>query len=138
MLKDYAAAIEANCAPAREGGRRGAMLLSVVGGKMSEGINFCDGLGRCVVMVGLPYPGPSASLGERMSHLDRSQQKGAGKEYYTNLCFKAVNQSIGRAIRHKADYATIVLFDDLTQVYQTDLVAKAACDRIHCALCCIV
>ena len=27
-----------------------------------------------------------------MSHLDRSQQKGAGKEYYTNLCFKAINQ----------------------------------------------
>lgn len=35
----------------------------------------------------------------------------AGAEYYENLCMRGVNQSIGRAIRHKGDYATIVLLD---------------------------
>ena len=106
MLRDYAAAIR----DARGGG--GAMLLSVVGGKMSEGINFADGLGRCVLMVGLPFANPSEiTLQERMAHLDATQGKGAGREYYTNLCMKAVNQSVGRAIRHRNDYAAIVLAD---------------------------
>ena len=79
---------------------------------MSEGINFADGLGRCVVMVGMPFANPSElALQEQMAHLDHSQGEGAGRRYYTNLCMKAVNQSVGRAIRHIADYAAIVMVD---------------------------
>ncbi|KZV26091.1 hypothetical protein F511_06017, partial [Dorcoceras hygrometricum] len=120
----------------------GAILLAVVGGKISEGINFADGTGRCIVMVGLPYPNPSdIELIERVKHIEgfgtitphknaRSsvndesldmdvetgfhilrQCKGRGKDYYENLCMKAVNQSIGRAIRHVNDYAAILLVD---------------------------
>ena len=43
--------------------------------------------------------------------VEQAQGAGAGREYYTNLCMKAVNQSIGRAIRHINDYATILLCD---------------------------
>jgi len=90
----------------------GAMLLSVVGGKMSEGINFSDELARCVVMVGLPYANPTdLTLQERMAYVEGAQGAGAGREYYTNICMKAVNQSIGRAIRHKGDYAAMLLLD---------------------------
>ena len=78
---------------------------------MSEGINFCDDLARVVVMVGLPYPNArSAELKEKMSFLDL-QGAGRGRQYYENLCMRAVNQSIGRAIRHKGDYASILLVD---------------------------
>ena len=83
-----------------------------VGGKMSEGINFSDELARCVVMVGLPYANPTdLTLQERMAYVEGAQGAGAGREYYTNLCMKAVNQSIGRAIRHIGDYATVILAD---------------------------
>jgi len=94
---------------------RGALLLCVVGGKMSEGINFSDGMGRCVVMVGLPYPSPSdPELIEKMRYIDQlpAAEVGVGaavngintlqrcgqrgREYYENLCMKAVNQSIGK------------------------------------------
>lgn len=118
--------------------RGGAVLLSVVGGKMSEGINFSDELARCVVMVGLPYPNArDTELVEKMVFLDK-RSPGAGRRYYESLCMKAVNQSIGassllgrgdsvhyfgtpesltlscvagRSIRHQKDYASIVLVD---------------------------
>ncbi|KAJ9568323.1 hypothetical protein OSB04_004289 [Centaurea solstitialis] len=134
VLKEYKESIDAfSNANSRDGpmARNGAVLLAVVGGKISEGINFSDGMGRCVVMVGLPYPSPSdIELMERVKHIDglgdgppcfngdaqagfdvlRSCKR-RGREYYENLCMKAVNQSIGRAIRHINDYAAILLVD---------------------------
>ncbi|KAI0104263.1 helicase C-terminal domain-containing protein [Nemania sp. FL0031] len=110
---------------------RGALLLSVVGGKMSEGINFSDRLGRCVVIVGLPYPNiNSPDWKARIEYIEsttiqrltsgetprpRSEAiaaaKQAARDFYENSCMRAVNQSIGRAIRHRNDYAAIVLVD---------------------------
>lgn len=107
---------------------KGAILLSVVGGKMSEGINFSDRLGRCVVVVGLPYPNiASPDWKAKMEYIETTtlsrlpatlgkdeasaQAKQAARDFYENACMRAVNQSIGRAIRHRGDYAAIVLVD---------------------------
>lgn len=93
----------------------GALLLAVIGGSLSEGINFSDRLGRGVAVVGLPFPNPhspewKAKL-EYVARNARSSGRDAAQEFLENACMRAVNQSIGRAIRHQRDYATIVLLD---------------------------
>lgn len=91
----------------------GGILFSVVGGKMSEGINFSNEMCRCVIVIGMPYPNQrSLQLQEKMTFYDQTLGNGWGKFYYENLCFKAINQSIGRAIRHANDFSAIILMDE--------------------------
>ncbi|GME52248.1 atp-dependent rna helicase chl1 [Neofusicoccum parvum] len=107
VLSAYGAAVAA-------GGGRGALLLAVVGGSLSEGINFADGLGRGVAVVGLPFPNArSAEWRARLAHVARRAggSRDAATEFYENACMRAVNQCVGRAIRHRGDYASILLLD---------------------------
>jgi chromosome transmission fidelity protein 1 len=98
---------------------------------MSEGINFSDSLGRCVIIVGLPFPNiMSAEWKAKISYIEAAtisrlesreevvskeeitrRAKEQGREYYENACMRAVNQSVGRAIRHRGDYAAILMVD---------------------------
>ncbi|GMH95828.1 hypothetical protein TrST_g12226 [Triparma strigata] len=91
---------------------KGALLICVIGGKMSEGINFSNDMARLIIVAGLPYPDVTdEELKTKMKHLDQKKDGITGNEYYFNLCMRAVNQSIGRAIRHAHDYASIWLVD---------------------------
>lgn len=106
---------------------RGALLLSVMGGTLSEGINFSDRLGRGVIVIGLPFPNAKSAVWQaKIQHVENSalstchdrntssskaRAKMAGREFYENACMRTVNQCIGRAIRHANDYAAIVLLD---------------------------
>lgn len=108
---------------------KGALLLSVMGGKLSEGINFSDRLGRGVIVVGLPFPNIHSAIWKaKIEHIEqnayekceipnadentrRAHAKSAGREFYENACLRTVNQCIGRAIRHQNDYAAIVMLD---------------------------
>jgi chromosome transmission fidelity protein 1 len=106
-------------ADAVRGEKKGAILLSVLGGKLSEGINFADDLGRCVVVVGLPFPNlHTPEWKAKMEYIDakaaqRGEPKGtASRAYAENVCMRSVNQAIGRVIRHKDDWASIILMDE--------------------------
>ena len=133
----------------------GAILFSVINGKLSEGINFSDYLARCVVVVGMPYPDTrDVVLQEKMKYVSMKDEQDriptntststrynqhntaaetasslstisagdvnhtnthyntpAGRKLCENMCMRAVNQSVGRAIRHVNDYACVVLLD---------------------------
>ena len=198
MLQEYAQAID---------GGKGGLLFAVIGGRLSEGVNFSDRLGRGVVVVGLPFPNAhSAEWRAKMEHIEktsydealaeygcsgssrslpttlspaaspssfssaraqmqaenraalqsshaehrisakphvaaqaalqpqpaistpaetqaqtqahlhekaqaRAASQAASRTFYENACMRAVNQSIGRAIRHRDDYACIILLD---------------------------
>jgi chromosome transmission fidelity protein 1 len=93
--------------------RNAALLFCVIGGKLSEGINFSDDLGRTVVVCGLPYANSKAiEIQEKMAYFDKlGDPTFRGCDYYENLCMKTLNQAIGRSIRHIGDYATIILVD---------------------------
>nr|XP_003700633.1 PREDICTED: probable ATP-dependent RNA helicase DDX11 [Megachile rotundata] len=107
ILEQYAAHIEKPRSP-----QNGSLLFSVVGGKLSEGLNFSDNLGRCIIVVGMPYPNiKSPELQEKMKYLNENVKADAGQNLYENSCMKAVNQCIGRAIRHINDYSTVILLD---------------------------
>ncbi|VDK83061.1 unnamed protein product [Onchocerca ochengi] len=91
---------------------KGALLLAVVGGKLSEGINFSDELGRTVVVVGLPYMNSEdIIMKEKLKFMQSEFGPKSGVEYYEAKCMHAINQSVGRVIRHRNDYAAIVFID---------------------------
>jgi hypothetical protein len=87
-------------------------LLAVCRGKMSEGINFSDDYARCVSVVGIPFPNTRDFKVELHREWLEKKRKGSGSRWYTEVAMRAVNQAIGRAIRHKNDYAVCILYDE--------------------------
>lgn len=97
----------------------GAIFFAVCRGKVSEGVDFSDSKGRAVILCGIPFPAakdPKVML--KKSFLDdlqtRRHQHDAlnGQEWYKQQAARAVNQSLGRVIRHRNDYGAILLCDE--------------------------
>ncbi|XP_037628179.1 regulator of telomere elongation helicase 1 isoform X2 [Sebastes umbrosus] len=98
---------------------KGGSFFAVCRGKASEGLDFADTFGRGVIITGLPFPpkmDPRVIL--KMQFLDEMCRKKtpgmkylSGQEWYKQQAFRAVNQAIGRVIRHKEDYGAILLCD---------------------------
>lgn len=135
--------------------KRGAVLLGVCRGKVSEGIDFADARGRAVIVTGLPYPprydpqvvlkqrfcdeqranaintaaaaattgaagaaktisksGKGTSSSSNSAVADPSTRYISGGAWYQQQAFRAVNQAIGRVIRHRRDYGAVLLLDE--------------------------
>ncbi|CAE7877490.1 RTEL1, partial [Symbiodinium sp. KB8] len=92
---------------------RGAVLFAVCRGRVSEGLDFNNRYGRAVIVTGIPYPpqyDPKIVLKQR--YLANVKTGVSGAEWYQFQAFRAVNQAIGRVLRHAKDYGAILLCDE--------------------------
>lgn len=90
----------------------GAIMLAVLGGSMSEGVDYPGNMLSGICIVGLPLSPPTA----RVKALVRYHMKrfGRSRGYHYSYVFPAINkvlQAAGRPIRDSSDRAFVVLMD---------------------------
>ncbi len=90
----------------------GGMLLGVMAGSLSEGIDYKDNLLSSVAVVGVPLAPPSLEQTQLERYYDRKFGLGKGKDYgYTSPAMNKVLQAMGRCIRSEIDRAVVLLMD---------------------------
>lgn len=93
----------------------GAIFFAVYRGKVSEGLDFADENARAVINVGIPYPAfkdPRVVL--KKEYNDRNSKLGSllpGMLWYETQAFRAMNQALGRCIRHRSDWGAVIFLD---------------------------
>ena len=94
----------------------GAIFFGVCRGKISEGIDFKDFMARGVLTVSIPYPNTRSPQVQLMREymdqrhsIDPSVQ--TGSSWYNEQAFRALNQGLGRCIRHSRDYGAIIILE---------------------------
>lgn len=99
-----------------KGERDGALLVAVCRGKVSEGLDFSDDNARAVITVGIPFPNVKDLQVElkRQYNDQHSKLRGLlpGRQWYEIQAYRALNQALGRCIRHKNDWGALILVDD--------------------------
>lgn len=90
---------------------RGAVLLSVARGKVSEGIDFDHNYGRAVIMFGVPYQyTESRILKARLEYL-RDTYRIRESEFLGFDAMRTAAQCVGRVLRGKTDWGLMVFAD---------------------------
>ncbi|KAJ3057218.1 DNA-dependent ATPase of the nucleotide excision repair factor 4 complex [Rhizophlyctis rosea] len=90
---------------------RGAVLLSVARGKVSEGVDFDHNYGRAVILFGIPYQyTESRILKARLEYL-RDNSKIRENDFLTFDAMRHGAQCVGRVLRGKTDYGLMVFAD---------------------------
>ncbi|XP_052051090.1 Fanconi anemia group J protein isoform X2 [Apodemus sylvaticus] len=99
-----------------KGEKDGALLIAVCRGKVSEGLDFSDDNARAVITVGIPFPNVKDLQVElkRQYNDYHSKSRGLlpGRQWYEIQAYRALNQALGRCIRHKNDWGALILVDD--------------------------
>ncbi|MEM3791126.1 MAG: ATP-dependent DNA helicase [Candidatus Micrarchaeaceae archaeon] len=88
-----------------------SMLLGVMGGSLSEGVDYPNNSIKCIAIVGIPLAKPNLEIKAKIA-LYESMFGGNGEKYAYILpgLIKSI-QSAGRAIRNEKDRCVIIFID---------------------------
>ena len=92
----------------------GALLLAVCRGKISEGLDFSDDNARAVITVGIPFPNfkdRQVSLKKQYNNANTMRGLLTGDKWYEIQAYRAINQALGRCIRHRNDWGALIMVD---------------------------
>uniref|UniRef100_A0AAF5D8Y4 Helicase ATP-binding domain-containing protein n=2 Tax=Strongyloides stercoralis TaxID=6248 RepID=A0AAF5D8Y4_STRER len=117
----------------------GAVMFAVFRGKISEGIDFPDDMARCVISIGIPYPNygdPQIREKRNYNQLFCKQKKLLNSsEWYKTQAFRALNQALGRCLRHRNDWGIILLvdyrFSDETHKNDISMISKWVVENLR-------
>ena len=88
----------------------GGVLFCVTGGRISEGLDFPDKALEMAIIIGIPYPKPTAKLRAMRRYYDI--RFGDGIRYTSTIpTVRKMRQSIGRLIRSETDRGVAVIMD---------------------------
>ena len=86
-------------------------LLAVMGGSLSEGVDYRDNLIKGIVIVGIPLSMPDLETRARIAVFEKQfGSKGFEYAYITPAIIRAI-QAAGRAVRNETDRAVILFLD---------------------------
>ena len=88
----------------------GSVLFCVTGWRISEGLDFPDKSLELAVLIGIPYPKPTAKMRAMTRYYDA--KFGDGRLYVSIIpASRKMRQSIGRLIRSETDRGVAVILD---------------------------
>lgn len=90
---------------------RGAVLLSVARGKVSEGIDFDHHYGRTVLMIGIPFQYTESRILKARLEFLREYNQIKENDFLSFDAMRHAAQCLGRVLRGKDDYGIMVLAD---------------------------
>jgi Rad3-related DNA helicases len=92
-------------------------LFTVIGGRLSEGINLPGKLLEIVILAGIPYPKPDVKQRTIMAYYDHLY--GRGWDYAVTFpTLVKMRQTIGRLIRNVDDRGVALILDERAEIFK--------------------
>ncbi len=108
----------------KHSGPGGAVLFAVMGGRISEGIDFPDKELQVALLVGIPFPKPTAKQRALLHYYE--MKFGKGWEYTVKVpASRKMLQAIGRLIRNETDIGVALVLDRRTRQFEDRLESRA-------------